>query len=261
MNFEQFVVKVKMRDSRFYDTLYRVAKKVRSIDVPYVRGWHDFLRHEQSLRHNAWRSFWRVSYHQPIFRSRCQSCGKRLHIFNSGQGSPFVQGDLKIIVGDDVKIYDQITLAGLTVAEKPTLVIGDNTEISHPISIFVGNRVEIGSNCIIGSRLIADNPGHNLDYRNRLGKLSKDQIGRVKIGDYAFAGMQSLIIGNVTVGFGSVIGACAVVTRDVPPFCVVAGNPGRIVKKLDFPKDLIEKLGRDEYEKYLAATIGSQSDS
>jgi acetyltransferase-like isoleucine patch superfamily enzyme len=52
-----------------------------------------------------------------------------------------------------------------------------------------------------------------------------------------------------------VIGARTIVTQDIPPFCVVAGNPARIVNKLPFPEELIEKLGRDAYLKYENAVI------
>ena len=44
--------------------------------------------------------------------------------------------------------------------------------------------------------------------------------------------MKSLILKGVTIGEGAVIGACSVVTKDVPPYVVVVGNPARIVKHL-----------------------------
>ena len=47
--------------------------------------------------------------------------------------------------------------------------------------------------------------------------------------------------------------ARAVVTRDVPPFCVVAGNPAKIVKKLPFPEEMVEKVGPEAYRKYQRA--------
>jgi acetyltransferase-like isoleucine patch superfamily enzyme len=45
----------------------------------------------------------------------------------------------------------------------------------------------------------------------------------------------------------------AVVARDVPPFCVVAGNPARIVKKLPFPEEMIEQVGEEQYRFYQEA--------
>jgi acetyltransferase-like isoleucine patch superfamily enzyme len=64
-----------------------------------------------------------------------------------------------------------------------------------------------------------------------------------------------MILGNVTVGTGAVIAAMAVVTRDVPPFCIVAGNPARIVKKLPFPTEMIEQVGEEQYRFYQEAEL------
>jgi len=255
MSLKEFGKKIRKRETPFYDSLYRMAKRIRGIECPYIRGWHDFLYHERRFRINAWRTFWRLLYHQPLFRSRCRICGSGLHIYHSGQGMPFIMGDVDINIGKDVKIYDRITIAGLTVGEHPQLTIGDHTDISQPITIIVGNKVTIGANCLIGCTMISDNPGHGVDYKERFEKINRESIGRVEIGDYVWAALQSMIMGNVSVGFGAVIAARAVVTRDVPPFCLVAGNPSRIVKKLPFPNEMIERLGKEAYEQYQCAVV------
>lgn len=255
MRLSEFIIKIRRRETPFYDRLYRIAYNLRRFEIGYVPGWHDFLYHERNIRINAWRTFWRIMYHQPLFRSRTARCGKNLHIYHSGQGSPCIEGNLEVIIGNDVRLYDRITLAGLTVGKNPRLVIGDNTDISQPITIVVGNEVVIGSNCLIGCTLISDNPGHNLDYAERFNKLSDDQIGRVEIADCVWAALQSIIVGRVKIGFGAVIGARSVVTKDIPPFCVVIGNPARIVKKMEFPKEMVNELGEDQYEQYLCAQV------
>ena len=100
-----------------------------------------------------------------------------------------------------------------------------------------------------------------MNYDTRLNeKVDLERVGRIRIGDYAWAGHSSMIIGNVDVGEGAVIAAAAVVTKDVPPFCVVAGNPARLVKKLPFPAEMREKLGEEAYRKKmlpLIETLGS----
>lgn len=255
MNLAEFKTKIRRRETPFYDSLYRIVKRLRSIEAPYVPGWHDFLYHERSFRVNSWRTFWRVMYHQPLFRSRCHECGKGLNIYHSGQGLPCIEGNIEINIGRNVKLYDRITIAGLNVGEHPRLIIGNNTDISQPITIIAGNEVVIGSNCLIGCTMISDNPGHRMNYLERFEKLEPERIGRIEIGDYVWAALQSIIVGNIKVGFGAVIASRAVVTRDVPPFCLVAGNPARVVKKLPFPEEMIEKLGRDSYLKYENAII------
>ena len=54
--------------------------------------------------------------------------------------------------------------------------------------------------------------------------------GPISIGHDVWIGYKATILGGVTLGHGSVVAAHAVVTRDVPPYAVVAGNPARIVK-------------------------------
>lgn len=255
MSLAEFRKKVRKRETPFYDSLYRMAKRVRRFEIPYIPGWHDLLYHERKIRINAWRTFWRLTYHQPMFRSRCKTCGPGLHINHSGQGLPYIEGNIEINIGSDVKLFDRITIAGLYAGENPKLIIGDNTDLPLPISILVGNEVNIGSNCLIVSSTISDNPGHNVDYRERFEKLDPENIGRVVIGDYVWAALQSVIIGNVTIGSGAVIAARAIVTKNVPPFCMVAGNPARIVKKLPFPGEMREKLGEEAFQEYESAIV------
>ncbi len=65
--------------------------------------------------------------------------------------------------------------------------------------------------------------------------------GDVVIGSDVWIGHGSMILSGVTVGDGAVIGACSVVTKDVPPYAVVAGNPARVLRKR-FDDQTIQKL-------------------
>ena len=57
--------------------------------------------------------------------------------------------------------------------------------------------------------------------------------GEVVIGDNVWIGDKASILPGVIIGKGSIVGANSVVTKDVPPFTVVGGNPAKIIKKLD----------------------------
>ncbi|MCK4236100.1 MAG: hypothetical protein KAX38_03200 [Candidatus Krumholzibacteria bacterium] len=63
MGISTFIAKIKRRETSFYDRLFRIAKRIRLLEAPYVRGWHDFLYQERSFRINAWRTLWRIFYH------------------------------------------------------------------------------------------------------------------------------------------------------------------------------------------------------
>lgn len=65
--------------------------------------------------------------------------------------------------------------------------------------------------------------------------------GKVVIGNDVWIGLNALILSGVSIGDGAVIGANAVVTKDVPPYAIVAGNPARIVK-YRFDEERIQKL-------------------
>ena len=72
--------------------------------------------------------------------------------------------------------------------------------------------------------------------------------GKIIIKDDVWIGHGALILSGVTIGQGAVIAAGAVVSKDVPPYAIVAGNPARIIR-YRFPKEIIEKLNRVDYSK------------
>lgn len=67
--------------------------------------------------------------------------------------------------------------------------------------------------------------------------------GDVIIGNDVWIGNQALILSGVRIGDGAVIGARAVVTKDVPPYAIIAGNPARLVR-YRFAPDVVERLTR-----------------
>ena len=65
--------------------------------------------------------------------------------------------------------------------------------------------------------------------------------GDIKVGNDVWIGATSTIMSGITIGDGAIIGAGSMVTKDVPPFAIVAGNPSKIVK-YRFTEEQIEKL-------------------
>lgn len=110
----------------------------------------------------------------------------------------------------------------------------------------IGDRVLIASDVIIH-----DTNGHPLDAPARFAQtvaiLSRghpDDIETIEsqgivIENDAWIGTKATILKGVTIGEGAVVGACSVVTKDVAPFTVVAGNPARVVKRLDATPSLM----------------------
>ena len=65
--------------------------------------------------------------------------------------------------------------------------------------------------------------------------------GNIIIGNDVWIGREAKIMDNVTIGDGAIVSAYSVVTKDIPPYAIVAGNPA-IIKKFRFKLDIIEKL-------------------
>lgn len=112
-----------------------------------------------------------------------------------------------------------------------TLTIGDGFgmtggSIVCDQHITIGNRVWVGANTII-----VDTDFHPLDPDERQRNPLHGATAPITIADDVFIGMQCLILKGVTISAGAVIGAGSVVTRDVPPDMIVAGNPARPIRK------------------------------
>ncbi len=115
--------------------------------------------------------------------------------------------------------------------------VGEGTKIWSEVSVVIGNRVLISHNVDIHD--CNDHPIDSLERHNHyidiltVGHLSKyDLCGSpIIIEDDAWVGFGACIMKGVHIGAGAIVAANAVVTKNVPPHVVVAGNPARIVKK------------------------------
>ncbi|MCX8160023.1 MAG: N-acetyltransferase [Candidatus Saccharicenans sp.] len=152
-----------------------------------------------------------------------------------------ISPDVKL--GENVKIFAFVNLYGCT--------IGDNTKIGTFVEIQKG--AVIGQNCKISSHTficegvtIEDGVfiGHGVTFINDLypratteeGSLQTEQDWKViptLVKKRASIGSGATILAGVTIGEEAIVGAGSVVTKDVPPRTVVAGNPARVLRTLD----------------------------
>jgi acetyltransferase-like isoleucine patch superfamily enzyme len=109
------------------------------------------------------------------------------------------------------------------------LQIGENFAMTGG-SLIAAERIVIGDNVNVGANTtIMDTDFHPLDTHARRLDSEPAKTAPVTIEDDVFIGMNCLILKGVTLGRGSVIGAGSVVTKDVPPHTMVAGNPVRFI--------------------------------
>ena len=91
-------------------------------------------------------------------------------------------------------------------------------------------KITFGDNCLLAPNVSIYTAGHPIhpDSRNSMYEYGID----VTIGDNVWLGGNVVICPGVTIGSNTVIGAGSVVTRDIPDWCVAAGNPCRVIRKI-----------------------------
>jgi UDP-2-acetamido-3-amino-2,3-dideoxy-glucuronate N-acetyltransferase len=147
-----------------------------------------------------------------------------------------------VVLGSDVAIYNFVNLYGCR--------IGDSTKIGSFVEIQKG--VSIGRNCKVSSHTficegvtVEDEVfiGHGVNFINDKyprattsdGQLQTEAdwaVERTLVRRGASIGTNATILGGITIGERSIVGAGSVVTRDVPAGAIVAGNPAKIIKEV-----------------------------
>ena len=129
-----------------------------------------------------------------------------------------------------VGIFQPVTLK--TVTYEATITIGRNVGVSG-CTISAAERIVIEDDVLIGAGcLIADSDFHPIAYADR-DIPEKTLNAPIHICAGAFIGARSIVLKGVTIGRGSVIGAGSVVTRDIPPGVIAAGNPARVIRQIE----------------------------
>jgi acetyltransferase-like isoleucine patch superfamily enzyme len=171
------------------------------------------------------------------------SIGRRTRISVPSKGV-IELGD-SVFVGDDCEMSaaNRIYIGAHTSLQNRTIILGD---------------VKIGSGCICGPDLYLSSGWHHFKDTPALPIRWQDAAAAkayttnpstvsrpIFVGDDCWFGIRVVVAPGVTIGRGCVVGANSVVTRDVPPYSVVAGAPARVIRKrLDFqpPPELNARL-------------------
>jgi acetyltransferase-like isoleucine patch superfamily enzyme len=126
----------------------------------------------------------------------------------------FILKIMGVKVGKRVYIGDYFCITGTLGSEK-RLIIEDRVSISPNVNL-----------------VLVSSPNHSnlLNYKNIYGFV--EVVGEIIIKHDSWIGVGAIILPNVTVGEYAIVGAGSVVTRDVPPYTVVAGVPAKVIKKL-----------------------------
>lgn len=149
----------------------------------------------------------------------------------------------KIVVGDYSSLRGEIFLF----KHGGSVTIGDYVFFGPDSRIWSSSKVIIGNHVLISHNVnIHDNDSHPLDFKTRQ-EQSVNQLQKltmlddsysvsekpVIIEDNAWICFNAVILKGVTIGKGAIVAASSVVTQNVPPFTIVAGNPAKIIKYLN----------------------------
>jgi acetyltransferase-like isoleucine patch superfamily enzyme len=152
-------------------------------------------------------------------------------------------------IGEGTGLYDR---ASFVVGKRGQVKVGTHT-VLNGTTIICNDYIEIGNHCLVAWGAVITDSWENLDLEKRreiLRNAANDENRYlllaenprpVIIEDNVWIGFDSVILPGVRLGRGAVIGCKTIITKDVPPYAVMVGNPPRLIKFLE-PEDTEEAI-------------------
>lgn len=184
-----------------YNTIKAFLRVIRNIPSSLSFFCYFFRDSELRERYEVERAGGRSAYWTQQARKTARSCGENLHV------------NCKSSFGGEVHFKNNCNFNGMTVAGGGKVVFGNN--------------FHSGVECMI----ITQN--HNYDKGYAIPYDKTYIVKEVIIEDNVWFGNRVIVVGNVTIGEGAIIAAGAVVTKDVPKYAIVGGNPAKVIKYRD----------------------------
>ncbi|HTZ73042.1 MAG TPA: acyltransferase [Candidatus Aquilonibacter sp.] len=194
----------------FEDPIFLIPRTIRKLNSLWLRWTYPFVSIGS-----------RVSVHP--------TCDLRRAI------APYIRLGGRILLEKNVRVDVVVTPRN----SDPVIIIEDGCVLGQRVTILGINRIHIEPNVIFGpSVLVTD---HNHAFEDVTVPISQQGAagGTVRIEEGCWIGFGTAIVasqGELVIGRNSVIGVNSVVTRSIPPYSVVAGNPARVVKQYDVEK-------------------------
>ena len=158
------------------------------------------------------------------YRKLLADCGQNVTILEGC----YIKDRKNIILGDGVGLglYSQIYAAG---KGNERIVIGNNVKLNSNVMINADQEgcIEIGNNCIIGPNVVLRTSNHIFSDRNIPTIEQGHKPGTIIVKEDVWIGANVSIVGSVIIGKGAVVGAGAVVIRNVDDYAIVAGVPAK----------------------------------
>jgi acetyltransferase-like isoleucine patch superfamily enzyme len=151
-------------------------------------------------------------------------------------GTPVFAGAGEIVIGRALRAEARPVRPTLGARAGGRLTIGDHVFVNSGASVYAHQQVTLGSHVLLGDHAaVWDTDFHALE------EGAEPRVAPVSIGDAVWIGRQAIVLPGVTIGGGAVVAAGAIVTRDVAPATLVAGNPARPVRELRAPPGWVRR--------------------
>lgn len=146
----------------------------------------------------------------------------------------YISGNSRIIseTSGDIDIGNNCKIGTMTIVEDRggSIAIGDNTAVNSFCVLYGHGGLRIGKNVLIATHVLLIPANHHFSDPNRLIREQGETKEGIVIEDDVWIGAGAIVLDGVRIGTGSVIGAGAIVTKDIPPRSIAVGNPARVIK-------------------------------
>ncbi len=244
MFIESYILKVKNAETPGYARLKKFGKAILGFHLPVPRALdpiHSLIRYLQILHFEIDERIRVACYRFPVLRAKCVTIGERLQM----ERIPNITGPVKIYFGDDVRLSGNFTISGGRVFPDPEFRVGNRSFIGAGSTFSVAKSITIGDDVLIaGHCTVSDYSAHPVDPEKRIAGVQVDpeDVRPVRIENKAWLGKGAMILPGVTIGEGAVVGAAAVVTKDVPPGHICVGNPARLLTRTVYESRLERQM-------------------
>ncbi len=148
-----------------------------------------------------------------------------------------IEGEELISIGDNVSICANSRLQTYPklLSDPGSITIGDNCYFCYRLCIQAGGNITIEDNVVMASDVSIISYNHGYNPESDMPYMNQPLLtGTITIQRNCWIGEGVKILPNVVVGHDSVIGAGSVVTKNIPPYSVAAGNPAIVIREYDF---------------------------
>jgi acetyltransferase-like isoleucine patch superfamily enzyme len=141
------------------------------------------------------------------------------------------RGKNQISIGKNVFIHNQPTFITRGISDTPKIILENNVYIGRFCNLHTSSMIKIGENSVLSDYVYISTLAHGIDPLNGPIMSQPDyDKGPIELGSNTFLGFNSKVMPGVKLGNWTIVGAGSVVTRSYPGYCIIAGNPAKIIK-------------------------------